>query len=116
VKLADLEPTFLGQYREDDGGRASYRQLDSVEGAQGVLFICPKCGNHSVLCWFVNPRNAPRVPDSAFPRPGRWTFSGDTFDVLTLTPSVDLSQVTDENPKHPSRCYWHGFLTNGEAI
>lgn len=110
AKLVDLEPEFVGRY-----AATGHWRLDSVEGAQGILFVCPKCGNHSVLCWFKNPRNAPQVPDDAFPRPGRWTFSGDTFDVLTLEPSVDLSVVNEKNPIHPSRCYWHGFIRNGEA-
>lgn len=117
MKLIDLDPSFVGQYhagtaREDP---TTYRELDSVEGAQGVLFICPKCQQHSILCWFKNPRNAPPVPESAFPRPGRWTFSGDTFDVLTLEPSIDLSTITFDNPAGPDRCYWHGWVQNGEA-
>lgn len=119
MKLTDLEPTFVGDYHhgtDSPTDRTTYRELGpTVDGAQGVLFICPKCGNHSILCWFKNPRNAPPVPAEAFPRPGRWTFSGDTFDVLSLTPSVDLSTITPESPASPGRCYWHGFVTNGEA-
>lgn len=118
MKLTDLEPSFVGNYREHEGPRGdgvSHFRLPSVEGAQGVLFTCPKCGGHEVLCWFANPRNAPKVPDAAFPRPGRWTFSGETLDVLTLSPSVDLSGIDKDNPASPSRCYWHGFVQNGEA-
>jgi hypothetical protein len=65
VKLTDLEPCFVGDYHQGTSSSdpTTYRQLPSVEGAQGVLFICPKCGNHSVLCWFLNPRNAPQVPE-----------------------------------------------------
>lgn len=114
MKLTELEPTFVGEYH-GLGNPTTYRELPSVEGAQGVLFICPKCQKHSVLCWFKNPRNAPAVPNDAFPRPGRWTFSGDTFDVLSLEPSIDLSTITPENPADPSRCYWHGWVKNGEA-
>jgi hypothetical protein len=93
----------------------TYRELDGVEGAQGVLFICPKCQSHSVLCWFKNPRNASSVPDSAFPKPGRWTFTGETVDTLTLSPSVDLSKIDAENPESQNRCYWHGWVENGIA-
>lgn len=105
MKLADLEPTFVGNYNSETH---AMRQLDSVEGAQGVIFVCPKCGNHAVLCWFRNPHNAPVVPDDALPGPGRWTFNGDSFDVLTLSPSIDLSRGAGE-------CNWHGFITNGVA-
>jgi hypothetical protein len=117
MKLLDLEPQFVGRYHaaSGPGDRTSYDVLTSVDGAQGILFICPKCGNHSVLCWFKNPRNAPPVPDTAFPRPGRWTFTGDTFDVISLQPSIDLSKVDAENPASPGRCYWHGYVTNGQA-
>jgi hypothetical protein len=114
MKLTELEPFFIGEYQTKDSG-VSYRQLASVDGAQGILFICPKCGNHSILCWFKNPRNAPLVPDEAFPRPGRWTLTGDTFDVLTLSPSIDLSVIDENNPKSESRCYWHGFVENGDV-
>jgi hypothetical protein len=115
AKLIDLEPTFLGNYHVGTGPAdpTSYHQLQSVDGAQGVMFTCPKCGDHQVLCWFTNPRNAPMVPPDAHPLPGRWSFSGDTFDVLTISPSIDLSRIDAKNPAHPSRCYWHGFVENG---
>lgn len=110
MKLIHLEAEFLGGYTPN-----SHRSLPTANGAQGVMFTCPKCGNHSIICWFKNPRNASEVPPEAFPGPGRWTFTGDTIDALTLTPSVDLSKIDDQNPAHPSRCYWHGHVTNGEA-
>lgn len=112
MKLFALEATFIGRYNHDD---RSHYHLPSVEGAQGLLFICPKCQNHSVICWFANPRNAPTVPDDAFPGPGRWTLAGDTIDTLSLHPSVDLSKINDKHPAHPGRCYWHGWVANGEA-
>lgn len=116
MKLVDLEPTFVGGYVPAGLGRPeSHHQLGAnVDGAQGVMFVCPKCGSHQVLCWFKNPRNAAEVPAVTLPGPGRWMFSGETLDTLTLTPSVDLSAITPDNPPHPSRCYWHGFVTNGE--
>lgn len=104
----------MGGYSEQDG-RVTFRELPSVEGAQGILFICPKCQNHSILCWFNNPRNAQPVPPEATPRPGRWTFTGDTVDEVSLLPSVDLSVVDAEHPGPPTRCMWHGWVKNGEA-
>lgn len=35
----------------------------------------------------------------------RWDRTGDTFEALTLRPSVDASGFG----------HWHGFITNGEA-
>lgn len=108
MRLIDLEPKFVGNYHVNDAHQVCYNILDSVDGAQGVLFTCPKCGGHSILCWFKNPRNAPPVPADAFPKPGRWEFAGDTFDVLSLTPSVDLSVGG-------VGCLWHGHVTNGQC-
>lgn len=117
MKLTELEARFVGGYHAGSGPAdpTTYRELDAVDGAQGVLFICPKCGSHSVLCWFNNPRKASIVPAEAFPKPGRWTFSGDTVETLTLEPSVDLSAITPDNPESPSRCYWHGWVKDGHA-
>jgi hypothetical protein len=111
--LAQLDACFVGEYSIDENDRPTHRQLDSVEGAQGALFLCPKCENHYVLCWFVNPRNASPVPADARPLP-RWTFSGETINELTLSPSIDLSRIDENNPEHPARCYWHGFVESGQ--
>lgn len=113
MKLTDLDAVFVGMYQKTL--ITSYQELRSVEGAQGVLFVCPKCQNHSILCWFKNPRNSQPVPEDAEPKPGRWTFTGDTIDTLTLTPSVDISKVDAQNPASETRCYWHGFIQNGDA-
>jgi hypothetical protein len=34
-----------------------------------------------------------------------WNRTGDTFETMTLTPSIDGSGVG----------HWHGFITNGEV-
>ena len=93
----------------------SFRHLASVDGAQGICFVCPKCQNHSVLVWFSNPRNAPMVHADAYPGPGRWEFTGDTIESLTLNPSIDLSKIDNEHPAAPCHCYWHGWVKNGET-
>lgn len=116
MKLRDLDACFVADYRMS-GNSDSYREQDSIEGAQGLLFICPLCGGHSVLCWFRNPRNAPRVPDNVEPGPGRWTVSGNGLDDLTLYPSVDLD--TESTRKAEAQgykvCKWHGHVENGGA-
>lgn len=119
-KLLELDARFVGNYHAGTGTPAdptSYQILAGVDGAQGVLFVCPRCGGHSVLCWFSTPRNAPPVPADASPKPGRWTFSGDSIESLTLQPSVDLSKDADGKPwpAGDGHCLWHGWVTNGEA-
>ena len=110
----DFNPATHGMRRADDAHAAA--QAPSVEhaprtltiaDAQGVMFLCPVCfkknggpvGTESVLCWFKDRG----VPADAFPGPGRWTASGTSFEDLTLSPSVNVSNE-----------HWHGFITNGE--
>jgi hypothetical protein len=118
MRLRDLDACFVGGFTAPH----SYRRLDSMEGAQGLLFQCPQCaqgkeraedggfvGAHYVLIWFRSPRGSVEVPESAQPAPARWTVSGDSLDNLTLDPSVNLVK------KDPSECGWHGWVKKGEA-
>lgn len=74
----------------------------------GITFECPR-HHHTphedfLGVWFANPIDGgpPAPPDGT--NTARWQRAGDTFETLTLTPSVDCSQVG---------C-WHGFIRNGE--
>ena len=115
MRLRSLDAEFVSQYNPVTGSH--HRQGDQIDGAQGVLFLCPLCQKEMILCWFANPINAPRVPDSAYPRPGRWTASGNSVDNLTLSPSVNLdtheAQTAEQQGYHP--CKWHGWVRNGDA-
>ena len=81
MRLTALEPTFLKII--DD---THYQHVDDIAQADGVMFLCPKCfghnngpvGTHQVLCW------APHVPQTHFPRPGRWALHGTGYSDLTL--------------------------------
>lgn len=119
MKLTDLDATFIGKFAivlHYGWKKPSFYHLADIEGAQGVMFICPKCGRHSILLWFANPRNASAVPIGSFPgNEYRWTMSGESIETLSITPSIDLSRVTPENPASPNRCYWHGYVTSGLA-
>lgn len=113
MKLRDLDACFCADVRFNTG---SFNEQDSIDGAQGIIFDCPLCHRHSVLCWFSNPRNALTVPDDMNPGPGRWAISGNGIDDLTLNPSVNLDCHTPEhNARYPSSCKWHGWVQNGEA-
>ena len=126
MRLRQLDAQFISGWHP--GG---YTRQATVEGAQGILFQCPLCaqgkeygeeddpvighrgfyrGAHYVLCWFTNPRNAPRVPDDADPKPGRWTFEGDTVDTITFVGPAAASVLLT-----PPGCGWHGFVKNGDA-
>jgi hypothetical protein len=106
MKLTDLNPQFLGAGGEGvfnaDGTPAPERT-----GA-GLRFDCP-CGNckdewERVFVRFKNPLDGgPPVGGEPL-----WTRTGETFENLTLTPSILRS-------KERGGCGWHGFVTNGEV-
>lgn len=106
VRLTELEPQFI-RY-ELENGRESLPYVSALAEAQGVLFLCPACfkanngpvGTHMVLCWFRDRG----VPDTATPKPGRWSVNGTSCEDLTLAPSVLLNG---------DGCGWHGFVTAG---
>lgn len=129
MRLSRLNAHFIGQWHAK-----SYRHLGTIDGAQGLLFQCPKCavgceygeepdpitggirgfhrGAHHILCWFRNPRNAEPVPDDADPKPGRWWVAGETIE--------DISFVAGDPPMANSvlligGCDWHGFVKDGDA-
>jgi hypothetical protein len=110
LKLRDLDACFVSNATE-----MSFHEQESIEGAQGVMFVCPLCKNHSVLCWFKNPRNAPAVPKEMEPGPGRWTAFGSGIEDLTLNPSVNLDVYPTVPDAGQKPCRWHGWVRNGEA-
>lgn len=110
------DPWFDAQFLVTDPDGKGHRDIDTLDGADGIFFWCP-CGYgkpeypldgarpHGVIVSFANPRGTPPAPAHGGSRsrdggPSRWTMSGTGLSDLTLTPSIDV------------RC-WHGFITNG---
>ena len=109
MRLTELDPRWWG-----DG----HREL-------GVSFLCPHCRSVRLGIAFANPRDggppSPIVSDNGMPKcirdhvheqgtfdvpPGfLWQRTGDAFDTMSLTPSVDASKSG----------HWHGFVTDGEV-
>lgn len=104
MKLTDLHPKFMG------AGGANISNADGTPATErhgvGVLFDCP-CGCDSP-CYvpFANPLDGGAALTPEHPI---WQRTGDTFETLTLTPSILRS-------KERGGCGWHGFITNGEAL
>jgi Family of unknown function (DUF6527) len=73
----------------------------TLETAIGVSFDCPAgCGSRH---W---------VPFSkASGYATYWTREGDTFETLSLTPSIRFLGFPEGQPDH-----WHGFITKGGII
>lgn len=102
-KLADLDATFVRLTNP----RGDFDETAAIADAQGVMFDCPKCGAHSVLCW----SRSRGVPDDVQPGPGRWRLVGTSLDDLTL----DAEPGKSRSVRLTGACGWHGFVTDGEA-
>lgn len=110
MKLIELEPKFLRIKSDTDSDLS-----DQIEGADGILFLCPKCfakngsaaGVHSIMCW------QPHVPQSEHRvGPGRWKFKGSGFHDLSL----DNHPNGASSVQLPVPCQAHFHIQNGEVI
>lgn len=103
MRLTTRNPEFVGAGGEGvfNADMTPATPRDGV----GVLFDCP-CGHCGIPVYvpFANPLDG----SAQYDRQG-WQRTGDTFDTLTLTPSIL------RNPDKGG-CGWHGYVTNGEII
>lgn len=105
MRLADLNPRWFTYGNSPD--------------IVGVTFDCPCCtpnGKPNSLGQNYRPRLGVLFVEEIdrdglsneihWTRAGRkWNRTGETFDTLTLTPSIDASNFG----------HWHGVITNGVA-
>ena len=109
MRLTDLDPRWAVDNAIVIGGVVKH--FDNREG-MAVGFDCPHCvrreretGDKRVqrlAVWFANPIDGGPPTDDAT---HLWQRTGDTFDTLTLAPSIDAS----------SDGHWHGHIENGEV-
>jgi hypothetical protein len=108
VTLDDLQPRWVGG-----------RYGEPSRHGMGVGFGCPCCRGTAratrLVVYFANPVDGGPPADDSFDhgfaevdgalhnQHPRWTRAGDTFETLTLTPSIDAS----------AHGHWHGFITCG---
>lgn len=72
----------------------------------GITFDCPCCAGKTRLgVLFVQEIDRDGLPnDVHWSREGiKWNREGDTFETLSLTPSIDASKWG----------HWHGFVKQG---
>lgn len=94
MRLTDLEPHW---YVLEEGGQRV-----------GLTFLCPHCKVQRIGVAFHH-RGHEAIDDDYVmahsPQTNHiWTMDGDSFENLSLSPSVDASATG----------HWHGFVTNGE--
>lgn len=100
MKLTDLNPRWIGAGGEGVTETATGKPVPKRHGV-AIGFDCP-CGCGTRCCIeFNNPLDGKGPHDASR---NLWTRSGDTFEALTLTPSI----------QRVGGCAWHGFITNGE--
>lgn len=109
MKLTELEARWVADFGAPDDAK------------QGISFLCPHCRARRLAVFFTPTIcGRPSIDIAAFhkARPENehladehvgsvmWTrAAGDSFDTLTLTPSIDASKFG---------C-WHGSIANGEV-
>lgn len=101
MRLTDLNPRWV---------RAGGEGVSNADGSPvpqrtgvGMTFDCPcGCPDRAYVA-FANPLDG--GPPHISPDQPTWQRTGETFEALTLTPSI----------QRVGGCQWHGFITNGEA-
>ena len=106
--LRELEAQFTKFYVNAEG-RECYRNVDTVEEADGIWFLCPGCkvkygeNTHNVMVGFAG-----KCPPGTYTRNSkgvdtRWQVlpGSSGYDDLSLSPSILIEA---------SVCQWHGFV------
>lgn len=118
MRLASLSPRWVvGNYRDESN--MEWQPGDCGPGhparnGMGISFECPIHGDgHRLVVCFSNPVDGgPPVQEGKL-----WQRTGNTFDTLTLTPSVDASHylhLSCNGSEHGTTC-WHGHVSDGNV-
>lgn len=101
LRLTELDPRWCSEQPSVTG--APQRR------GMGLSFLCPVHRDHRLAVAFANPIDGGRVMSG---HRYLWQRQGETFETLTLGPSVDASgnSFGFDNIKTPC---WHGFIRNG---
>ncbi len=104
MRLVDLNPRWMGAGGEGitDGNGDPVPERKGI----GLSFDCP-CGcEQRGYVSFTNPLDGGDSHRDLGEQ--TWRRTGETFDTLTLTPSILRSEKR-------GGCNWHGFITEGEV-
>lgn len=104
MKLTELKPEWVGTGGYGVTETATGKPVPRRDGV-GISFNCP-CGC-GVECFIPMTPALDGLPYDNGGTNHVWNRTGDTFETLTLTPSILRTP--------PRGCGWHGFITNGEV-
>jgi len=97
TRLVDCNPRWVtGRYAGRDDDTPVGVHFDCPEGHEGcdhAIPFTPALDGTATTTWQTNGAN--------------WQRTGDTFETLTLTPSINT-------PQRQNGCAFHGFIANGE--
>jgi hypothetical protein len=82
----------------------------------GLTFDCPHCRIQRLGIMFQNAIDLEGWLEKGCTRHHsdyEWDRTGETFDTMSLSPSIDTSQPPDIH-RIDFEGHWHGFITNGE--
>lgn len=99
MKLTDLNPRWAIDADIIVGGQVVH---DEHRQEMGLTFDCPHCRTTRLGVFLANPIDGGPPSDDG----GKlWHRDGDSFETLTLSPSIDAS----------AHGHWHGSITKGEC-
>lgn len=100
MKLTNLNPRWIGIHNFDAGSIYNI----------GLAFDSPTTGKRLAVLFnpVIDPAGLAAKYGWAtfFPESKKWNRTGDTFDTISLAPSLDFSASGE----------WHGWITNGEVF
>lgn len=109
MKLIILAPRWcVGAFR-DPATKTTTMPAPAKRHGMGITFLCPVHLDHRLAVFFSNPIDGGTAVEG---REFLWRRKGDTFEALTLGPSIDASKHTHGHEVQ-TRC-WHGTIENGE--
>lgn len=118
MKLTELEPRW-GQSVKMNYTGVGQSNFAPPDFRNVITFLCPHCVANGDRSQRLGVPFAPPLGPTDWITPGQpviepgtnvWSRSaGDTFDTLTLSPSIDAGNGCIDFEGH-----WHGYIKNGE--
>ena len=101
MRLTELKPRWAADYDILIGDHVVH---DENRVGMALTFECPHCRTTRLGVFFRNPVDGKAHSDD-YDNAHLWMRTGDTFETLSLSPSIDAS----------ASGHWHGYITGGDV-